>query len=171
MLYKGNATEIGQLINALNTEKHWFLRWDTGWWGSEGWNLIVKPAGPGMAQVRLEGKPDTPLPSWWSPLETWLDTTFGRVVVGEDGTPEEVIPKRPGKIKGPTEETIRRAHLYKGLKNAHPEWSYSKVAMEANRQEPDAESAHTGEGVRNAYRDMRATGAMGWTWKRGDRGR
>jgi hypothetical protein len=64
-----------------------------------------------------------------------------------------------GRKHGPTVKTRERARVFKRLKDAHPEWGYDRVAMEALE-----ELGHvTGGTVRNAYR------AMGWKWERADR--
>lgn len=90
----------------------------------------------------------------------------------ESGLVKEEKPGRGGEEaedrlsdapKGPTEETIRRAYLYRKLKEACPKRTLNAVAIQAGLLEPDAVPTHTGKSVRNAYR------AMGWTWERGDR--
>jgi len=58
------------------------------------------------------------------------------------------------------EERKRRAYACKELKDAHPEWSYTQVAMKAT--EKIGEEV-TPDDVRNDYR------AMGWQWERADR--
>lgn len=63
--------------------------------------------------------------------------------------------------RAPTLKTRERAELYRRLKDAHPEWSQSKVAIEANREE--GTDVHSKSSVQNAYR------AMGWEWERADR--
>ena len=68
--------------------------------------------------------------------------------------------KGVGKRRGPTVRTQARAEVFKKLKDAHPEWSQAKVAMEAERELNEDVTVDT---VRNAYR------AMGWKWERGDR--
>jgi len=64
-----------------------------------------------------------------------------------------------GRKHGPTAKTQERAKVFKRLKDAHPEWTYYRVATEASEELGDV----TGETVRNAYR------AMGWEWERPDR--
>jgi hypothetical protein len=65
---------------------------------------------------------------------------------------------------GITIQVEERAKVFCSLKEKHPEWTQTKVAVEA--QEILGESWLTGQDVRNAYR------AMKWTWKkRGKRNR
>ena len=71
-------------------------------------------------------------------------------------------PERPKeRPKGPTLKTLERAKLYKRLKDKHPTWSQSRVAIEANIQMKV--DYHTRDTVRHAY------SAMGWEWERADR--
>jgi hypothetical protein len=77
--------------------------------------------------------------------------------VAEQLTPAE---DKVGKKHGPTVKTQIRAKVFKQLKDEHPEWSQTKVAIEACDKLGEYVTADT---VRNAYR------AMGWEWKRADR--
>jgi len=63
---------------------------------------------------------------------------------------------------GPTLRIQQRAEVYRRLKEAHPDWSQAKVAMEAAEEDPECYGL-TSDAVRNAYR------AMGWKWERADR--
>lgn len=67
-----------------------------------------------------------------------------------------------GNKYGPTIKIQERARVCKELKDAHPEWTQEKLAMEAGDRLGEILSA---ESVRNVYR------AMGWKWKRGERTR
>lgn len=60
----------------------------------------------------------------------------------------------------PTLRTRERARAFRELKEAHPGWSQTRVAMEAQKELREAVNADT---VRNTYR------AMGWKWERADR--
>ncbi len=68
----------------------------------------------------------------------------------------------------PTRETVRRAELFRRIKDAHPEYSYQRVANEATRQDKvratssEAAPKYESWNIRDAYR------AMGWTWERAD---
>ena len=70
----------------------------------------------------------------------------------------------------PTYKTKMRAAEFKHLKDAHPGWTYYRVAMEAAfRLQADNLTAET---VRNAYRAMKRAypdQAEEWTWERSDR--
>jgi len=73
----------------------------------------------------------------------------------------EPLPGGSDKPKsGPTLKTQERARVFRQLKDAHPGWSYDKVAVEACEELGEAVS---GETVRNAYK------AMEWLWERSDR--
>jgi len=70
-------------------------------------------------------------------------------------------PSKPNRTKrGPTIKTWERGKVFKRLKDAHPEWSYYRVALEASEELGETV---TGETVRNVYR------AMDWEWERADR--
>ena len=71
-------------------------------------------------------------------------------------SPDISVPAR-----GPRVETLERAKLYKSIKEKHPDWSYARVAIEANKLE--GSTRHSDETVRNTYR------AMDWPWERADR--
>jgi hypothetical protein len=73
----------------------------------------------------------------------------------------EKQPDKPEPDK-PNERTRERAEIFRKIKDAHPDWSYEKVAMEAMQQHPELGEIN-GETVRNAYR------AMKWKWERSDR--
>jgi len=61
---------------------------------------------------------------------------------------------------GMSQKRKRRAETCKKLKNTHPEWSYTQVAMKAAKELGEEV---TDDDVRNDYR------AMGWQWERADR--
>ena len=78
-------------------------------------------------------------------------------------------PERPvsrddvaGEKRGPTIKIQERARACRELKDAHPEWTQEKLAMEAGDRLGEILSE---ESVRNVYR------TMGWKWKRGERTR
>lgn len=62
--------------------------------------------------------------------------------------------------KGPSPETRERFRMFKAMKDAHPEYSYEKVAMEISFR---CNKNYTREDVRNAYR------ALGEKWVRADK--
>lgn len=68
--------------------------------------------------------------------------------------------KKAGRTGGPTETTQIRGQVFKRLKDEHPKWTQTKVAVEAQEILHESVTADT---VRNTYR------AMGWEWERGDR--
>lgn len=69
----------------------------------------------------------------------------------------------------PTKETRRRAFLFKSLKDEHPDWSYTRVALEATRMAKvraapgEQPQEYKWYNVRDAYQ------RMGWRWERGDK--
>jgi len=72
-------------------------------------------------------------------------------------------PRQTTRIQdGPTANTQTRGKVFKRLKDAHPEWSQKRVAIEASKPEELGEVV-TSDTVRNVYR------AMGWKWERADR--
>ncbi len=74
----------------------------------------------------------------------------------------DIIPIDNKKRRGPTEKTKQRAKVFKALKDAHPEWDYDRVALEASEKYSWV-GAISGETVRNAYR------AMKWKFEKSDR--
>jgi len=91
---------------------------------------------------------------WQSLVQNWLDSRATQL-----GVP---VFRNESKVKtgGPTIRTQERAAVFKRLKDAHPGWSQSRVAMEAIDELGEVVTA---DSVRNAYR------AMGWKWERADR--
>jgi len=77
-------------------------------------------------------------------------------------------PESPPRKSQPTQETVRKAYLFKGIKDAHPSWSYARVALEATRSAAvrvgngEKPQVYQGHNVRGAYK------AMGWPWLRAD---
>lgn len=69
-------------------------------------------------------------------------------------------------IHGVRRETVRRANLFRQIKDSHPEYPYKEVAREATRSAKvraspgETSITYTANDVRNAYR------AMKWSWKR-----
>jgi hypothetical protein len=77
--------------------------------------------------------------------------------------PESIIPHRIDNIsdkRGPNVRTQQRFEVFKKLKEKHPGWSQSRVALESLEELGETV---TGDTVRNTYR------LMGIKWKRGDR--
>jgi len=62
---------------------------------------------------------------------------------------------------GPTDNTQKRAQVFKQLKDKYPQWGYDTVALKARDELEDPNI--TGESVRYVYR------VMGWKWERADR--
>jgi hypothetical protein len=75
-------------------------------------------------------------------------------------TPEATA--KPQK-SGPRAETIRKAWLFKAIKDKHPGWSYARVALEATCNEASPTIGepreYTRHDVENAY------ASMGWDWE------
>ena len=78
----------------------------------------------------------------------------------EGSYPPSLPPVETGRQGKPTYKTQVRAEVFKRIKDEHPEYSYFRVATEAQNELGDG---ITDETVRNAYR------AMGWKWGRADR--
>jgi hypothetical protein len=115
------------------------------------------------------------LARWWDWL--WLELEKQGLVDAAPATDRQAEPQadsgavaeqltpaedEAGKKRGPTIKIQERARVCKELKDAHPEWTQEKLAMEAGDRLGEILSA---ESVRNVYR------TMGWKWKRGERTR
>jgi hypothetical protein len=143
--------------------------------GDEGTTLVMlhPPEIPANAVLELDEFADwfrktrdpEPLKESQTRWGTWRDGQF-QMLIGlvrgwiescqASGALEQ--PKTPK--RGPTVKVQTRAEVFRRLKDAHPQWSYDKVAGES--QEELGENIG-GEAVRNAYR------CMGWTWERANR--
>jgi hypothetical protein len=77
---------------------------------------------------------------------------------------QEDLPSRKG--RGPTAETRRRAEVFKAIKDAHPNYSWARVAMEANRQAAVRVSPGQTPPKFQAHHVRYAYEAMGWGWKK-----
>ena len=97
-------------------------------------------------------------------LQGWLAKMIDQCVREGIIIPLDQRDKQPDKPEPnqPTERIRERAEIFRKIKDAHPDWSYEKVATEAMQQHPEL-GAINGETVRNAYR------TMGWKWERSDR--
>ena len=82
------------------------------------------------------------------------------IAPSQDDPQPMTTEKRADKSRGPTVRTQIRGEVFKELKDQHPEWSQTKVAMKAGAELGEDVTADT---VRNTYR------AMGWKWERADR--
>jgi hypothetical protein len=101
------------------------------------------------------------------PVDDLQPDEFVQIVFEDEQT--ESTEKDTGRRRGPTFKIRERADVFREIKDAHPEWTMDKVAMEAVDELGEYVSS---ESVRYAFRKMREAHpdeAEKWKWERADR--
>lgn len=149
----------------------YFMKWSNEHWPGETWHDVPSLADT-IAELDKSGVPKYRIKELTQEAAqenvAQEDIPAGRLLffpdriefVESEIIQTEEIKEGAGKQCGPTARTQTRGEVFKKLKGKHPEWSQSRVAMEASKELEEVVTADT---VRNTYR------MMGWKWERADR--